>query len=99
MANVGQVVINRLETDYWEFSNCDTIYEVLCYKNSYPATLRKIKRGVIPSQEALLIAKELLSGNLDSGLSEEVLWQTAFKPSWRATVVLKTNWHYYSVPA
>lgn len=99
MSKVGQVVLNRMNTNYWEFAGYDTIYEVLCQKNSYPTTLRKINNGITPSKLALQVAEGLLSGNLDSGLEDNVFWQTGEIPSWRATVVLKTKWHYYSVPA
>lgn len=99
MAKVGQVVLNRRDTDYWEFADCKTIYTVLCYKNSYPDTLKKIKNGIVPSKSAIIVAEGLLNGTVDSGLSKDVLWQTGFKPSWNVTVVLRTKWHYYSVLA
>lgn len=97
MAKTGKVVINRVNTDYWEFAKCKTIEDVLYQKGSYPDTVRKIRNGLVPSQDALEVAKALLNGTIETGLSDEVFWQTGFKPSWNATVVLKTEWHYYSV--
>ncbi|MGN1299179.1 MAG: hypothetical protein ACI4UE_04270 [Candidatus Scatovivens sp.] len=99
MAKVGQVVLNRKNTDYWEFKDCDTIYDVVSQKNSYPQTLKKIKNGIVPSEAAKQVAKGLLDGSIDSGLSKDVLWQTGFKPSWNVIVVQKTEWHYYSALA
>lgn len=99
MSKVGQVVLNRMNTNYWEFAECNTIYEVLCQENGYPTTLWKINNGIKPSKLALQVAEGLLSGNLDSGLEENVFWQTKEIPSWDATVVEHTGWHYYSVPA
>lgn len=99
MAKVGQVVLNRMNTNYWEFAHCNTIYEVLCQENGYPTTLRKINNGIKPSKLALQVAEGLLSGILDSGLDDNVFWQTKEIPSWDASVVEHTGWHYYSVPA
>ena len=99
MARVGQVVLNRLNTDYWEFKNCDTFYDVLVQENQYPETLAKIRNGIIPSKDAMAVAKGLIKGTIDSGLSEDVLWQTGFIPTWNVKVVYESQWHYYSVLA
>ena len=101
MARVGQVVLNRINTDYWEFEDVNTFYEVVTQKGQYPETWAKIRRGITPSQDALEVAEGLVNGTIDSGLGEDVYWQTGFVPDWNARVILKTKcdngYHYYSV--
>lgn len=107
MAKVGQVILNRRDTTYWEFANCKTIYDVVSQKGQYPETLAKINNGIKLSNsidkaemdKAMEVAEGLLSGTINSGLSKDVLWQTGFEPSWDVIVVCQTNWHYYSVLA
>ena len=103
MARVGQVVLNRMNTDYWEFAKCKTINQVLRQSGQYPETVAKIDRGIKPSQAAMEVARGLLNGTIDSGLGEDVYWQTGFVPDWNARVILKTpcdsGYHYYSVLA
>lgn len=107
MAKVGQVVLNRRDTAYFEFANCKSIYDVISQKGHYPETLAKINNGIKLSNsidefemnKAIEVAKGLLCGTIDSGLSKDVLWQTGFVPSWDVIVVCQTNWHYYSVLA
>lgn len=99
MAKVGQVVLNRVKTTHEDFDDCNTIREVLYQKGQYHSqTLKNIENGIVPSEEALSVAKGLIKGTEDSGLSENVLWQTGFVPTWRAKVVCHTKWHYYSEP-
>ena len=101
MAKVGQVVLNRVRTKHDDFKNCNTIREVLNQKGQYPQTVRKINNGIKPSQDAIEVAEGLLSGTLDSGLSQNVLWQVGVKMAitWDARVVKTTTWHKYAVPA
>ena len=103
MARVGQVVLNRMNTDYWEFEDVDTFYEVVTQKGQYPETWAKIKDGIVPSKAAMEVAKGLINGTIDSGLSDDVYWQTGFVPTWNAKVVFKSKirsgYHYYSVLA
>lgn len=99
MAKVGQVVLNRVNSKYWEFKDYNTIYEVLTQKGQYPETYKKIVNGLKPSEEAEKISRELIEGKINSGLSEDVLWQTGFVPKFNVKVVLKTKYHYYSVLA
>lgn len=99
MARVGQVVLNRMYTDYWEFEDVNTFYEVLTQNGQYPETWAKIRNGIVPSDDAIEVAEGLLDGTIDSGLSENVFWQTGFIPDWNAEVVYVSDWHYYSVVA
>ena len=103
MARVGQVVLNRINTDYWEFEDVNTFYEVVTQKGQYPETWAKIRRGIKPSEDAIEVAEGLVNGTIDSGLGEDVYWQTGFVPDWNARVILKTRcdngYHYYSVLA
>jgi len=103
MARVGQVVLNRMNTDYWEFEDVNTFYEVVTQKGQYPETWAKIKNGIVPSEDAIEVAEGLVNGTVDSGLGEDVYWQTGFVPDWNARVILKTKcdngYHYYSVLA
>ena len=103
MARVGQVVLNRMNTNYWEFKNIDTFYEVVTQSGQYPETWAKIRRGITPSQDAIKVAEGLVNGTINSGLGEDVYWQTGFVPDWNARVILKTRcdggYHYYSVLA
>ena len=104
MAKVGQVVLNRRDTTYFEFANCKTIYSVIAQDGQYPETLEKIENGIKLSnsidkaemEKAMKIAEGLLNGTIDSGLSKDVLWQTGFIPTWNVDVVDQTDWHYYS---
>ena len=97
MAKVGQVVLNRVNSKYWEFKDYNTIYQVLTQKGQYPETYQKIVEGLKPSEKAMEIAKKLLKGEIKSGLSKDVLWQTGFIPKFNVKVILKTKYHYYSV--
>lgn len=99
MARVGQVVLNRINTDYWEFADNDSVIEVISKDNEYPETLSRIRNGLEPSRDSLQVAEGLLNGEIDSGLSEDVYWQTGFEPSWNVRVVYQSQWHYYAVPA
>lgn len=100
MARVGKVVLNRVNTDYHEFANCNTINQVLRQPGQYPETVAKIDNGIKPSQDALEVAEGLLSGTIQvSELSEDVLWQTGFVPDWQVRVVYQSGCHYYSVLA
>ena len=98
MARVGTVILNRVKTDFSDFTNCNTIYEVLIQENQYPETFNKIQNGIVPSEDAIEVSNGLISGEIDSGLSEDVLWQTGFEPNFKARVIYKNQWHYYSVP-
>ena len=99
MAKVGQVVLNRVNSKYWEFKDYNTIYQVLTQKGQYPETYQNIVEGLKPSEKAMEIAKKLLKGEIKSGLSKDVLWQTGFIPKFNVKVILKTKYHYYSVLA
>lgn len=99
MARVGQVVLNRINTDYWEFADNDSVIEVISKDNEYPETLSRIRNGLEPSEDSLEVAEGLLEGTIDSGLSEDVYWQTGFEPSWNVKVVYQSQWHFYAVPA
>lgn len=101
-ARVGIVPLNRIKTDYWEFSEINTIEDALNQKNSYPITKRKIDNGLQPNEESLLVAEQLLNGTIDVDFGDFadddlVLWQTKVKPNWNAQVVYQSKWHYYSV--
>lgn len=99
MAKVGKVVLNRVKSNHSDFKNCNTIKEVLYQKGQYHSnTLNQIRNNVKPSATALEVAKGLINGTEKSGLSDNVLWQTGFKPDWNVKVVCETKWHYYSVP-
>ena len=97
MARCGQVVLNRVTSNLPDFANCNSIRDVITQKGQYPQTWAKIVRGIKPSDEALEVSHGLLEGTLDSGLSEDVLWQTGFIPRFNAHVVYQSPWHYYSV--
>lgn len=103
MGRVGQVVINRMTTDYREFRKNNSIYDVVTQSGQYPQTWKRIKGGVKPSQDALDVARGLLDGSFipDFGDAQnyitEILWQTGFKPKWSCTVVYTSSCgHYYS---
>ena len=88
MRLVGEVVLNRLTTDYWEFEPyCTTLWGVLSQSGQYPDTLRKIRNGLAPSEDALEVAKCLLLGEYERLLPEDCLWQTGFYPTWNVEVV------------
>ena len=95
MARVGQVVVNRANTEYYEFADCHTFVEVIAQPGQYTDTWERIQEGLTPSPEALYVAEGLLDGTIDSGLGEDVLFQTGFKPSW-GRIVYVSPWHYYA---
>lgn len=97
MSKVGQVVLNRINSQYWEFKDCKTLLDVVTQEGQYPETWNKIRNGLVPSENAIKVAQGLLNGDIHSGLSDNVLWQTGFVPSWNVKIVLQTQWHYYSV--
>ncbi len=112
MRLVGEVVFNRLTTDYWEFEvYCTTLWGVLSQSGQYPETLRKIRNGITPSEDALEVAKALLLDEYEELLPDDCLWQTGFYPSWNVEVVRYPGqwklddgtvievYHYYSVLA
>ena len=98
MELVGEVVLNRLVTTYWEFDELHTLMEVLEQHNQYSETLGKIRNGLVPSEDAMEVAKELLLGMDNDRLPDDCYWQTGFYPTWNVTVILETESHYYSVP-
>lgn len=100
MARVGQVVLNRIYTDYWEFASCVDIMSTISQENQYESFYAVINGLVTPSQEAYEVAEGLLAGTIDSGLGPDVLFQTGPDPTYsmNVEVVLYTGWHYYSVP-
>lgn len=110
MRLVGEVVLNRLTTEYWEFEPyCETILGVVKQYGQYPTTYRKIQNGLVPSNDAMEVAKALLLGEYERLLPEGCLWQTGFYPRWNVEVVVYPgNWeladgtvinvyHHYSV--
>ena len=112
MRLVGEVVLNRLTTDYWEFEPyCTSLWGVLSQSGQYPDTLRKIRNGLVPSEDALEVARALLLDEYESLLPDDCLWQTGFYPSWNVEVVRYPGewelddgtvievYHYYSVLA
>lgn len=97
MARVGQVVLNRINTDYKEFTCCIDIPSTLYHSGAYPDTVKKIENGLEPSQEALQVAEGLLNGTIQSNIGEDVYWQTGFVPEWEVEIVYVSEWgHYYS---
>ena len=88
MRLVGEVVLNRLTTDYWEFEPyCTSLWGVLSQSGQYPDTLRKIRNGLVPSEDALEVARALLLDEYESLLPDDCLWQTGFYPSWNVEIV------------
>lgn len=74
MRLVGEVVFNRLTTDYWEFEPyCTTLWGVLSQSGQYPETLRKIRNGITPSEDALEVAKALLLDEYEELLPDDCL--------------------------
>lgn len=101
MAKVGKVVLNRVETNYPDFKNCNTIREVLNQPGQYASqTLREIEKGIKPSKNAMEVAEGLVNGTIDSGFDKNVLWQVGLdmEVTWDATVVKTTEWHKYAIP-
>ena len=102
---VGQVVLNRVHTSYWEFATQDTILDVVS-SGDYPTTWGRIQAGLRNEpgfcEEAYArcheIAEGLLAGTMSSCLSDDVFWQTRTEPKFNATVVFRSTWHCYSVP-
>lgn len=97
MELVGEVVLNRLVTTYWEFAKLHTLWDVLNQANQYPDTLRKIEGEIEPSEAAMEVAKELLLGMNEDKLPDNCFWQTGFYPTWNVRVIKQTEHHYYSV--
>lgn len=62
MARTGEVMSNRVGTDYWEFAKQNDLAAVLSASGQYPDTWRKIKNGIVPNCEALAICEALLTG-------------------------------------
>lgn len=96
MALVGEVILNRVKTTYWEFSTVHTIEQVLSQKGQYPTTWWKIQNGLEPSEDAMEVAKNLLLGTEELSLTEDTYWQTGFYPTWNVEVILTTQYHWYS---
>lgn len=99
MAKAGKVALNRVHSDYYEFANVHNLMQVLSQEGQYPTTWKRIQNGIQPSAEAIKIAQELLSNNIDVGFASNVLWQTGFDPIAKGLnvwIVDQTEYHYYS---
>lgn len=96
MTLVGEVILNRLRTTYWEFANVHTIEQVLAQSGQYPTTWWKIQNGLRPSEDAMEVAEELLLGTAELSLTEDSYWQTGFFPTWDVEVILVTEYHWYA---
>lgn len=106
MGKVGEVILNRVTTTYWEFNRQTTIREVLSASGQYPGTYRKIQNGLLPSEDAMEVAESLLLGEYENQLPDNCYWQTGFDPvraGFAVEVVDKSYcgnnyYHYYAVP-
>jgi hypothetical protein len=104
MAYCGQVMLNRVQSDIYDFKDVNDLESVLAQPNQYPETLEKIKSGIVPCEDAKKVAHMLLSGetifysdgNTIKVFTDDILWQTVFEPSWNVEVVFETEYHYYS---
>ena len=86
---VGSVLINRARTTYAYFEAYKTIIDVLYQKNGKeysPITIRKVENGIVPSEEALAVAKGLIDGTL---YCEPIytLYQCSTNPTWDVEVL------------
>lgn len=98
MLRVGTVLMNRIETTYYEFSECVDVKSTLEQSGAYPTTLQKIRQGLKPSEEAIQIAQRLMAGERTSEFGSNVYWQTLVEPDFNAEVEYVSAWHYYSSP-
>ena len=101
-ARVGIIPINRITTDYWEFSEIHTLEDALNQEWAYPTTRDRIYNGLQPNEESLWVAEQLLNGTIDVDFGDFtddnlVFWQTLVIPTWNTRVVYQSEWHYYSI--
>ena len=100
MGLVGEVYLNRLTTTYWEFAKVNTLIDVLAQSGQYPDTYRKIRNGLVPSEDAMEVAKTMLIGEYENVLPDDCYWQTGFYPTWSVKVIYISDCgHHYSVLA
>lgn len=91
---VGNVVLNRVISPDFPDTITEVIYQGYDEGEPQYASVEVLFNDT-PPQEYYSIARNLLFGGVRV-LDDEIVFQTGFDPSDWASVVFKTDWHYYS---
>lgn len=103
MMKAMRVALNRMNNTTI-FGRVNTLEAVLAQRGQYPTTWRKIRRGIVPSPEALDAAHRVLCGEPlyyydENGVLQEmddsILYQTGV-PLRGTQLVFKSNLHYFA---